>query len=94
VFSGREALKNDRVSAGVFPTPRRVIDRHMGVSDSWRHWGRARPEYRLDVQIPRAIANEHNAPGQRFRKGRIDDNLGWSFILRRLGRRPRLAASG
>ena len=87
VRPGWQAVENHRLSAGIGPDPRGIIDRHMDVSDPGRHGKRGRPKHRHDVQILRAILNHHPATRQGFGQRRIDDDLRRWFVLKRLDSR-------
>jgi hypothetical protein len=58
----------------------------VDVSDAGRHGKRGSTKHRHDVQIFSAILNHHPAPRKRFGQRRIDDDLRWRFMSKRLDR--------
>src|SRR5258705_1188417 len=90
----REAIDDDGIAAGVCPVPCGVVDRHVNVSNLWSYGERRRPEYRHDVQVLGAILNKQHAARQRFRDGRIDNDLRRWVVLERPDSRDPTSLSG
>ncbi len=90
-----QAVENHRLSAGIGPDPRGIVDRHMDVSDAGRHGKRGRSKHRHDVQMFSAILNHHAPTRQGVGQRRIDDDLRRRFVLKRLDcRRPTHVSGG
>ena len=90
----REAIDDDGIAAGVCPVPCGVVDRHVNVSNLWSYGERRRSEYRHDVQVLGAIVNKQHAARQRFRDGRIDNDLRRWFVWESPGSRDRTCLRG